>query len=214
MFGYDWPRLHAALNDFPAALLLVSVLFDLAGTILKRESLKTVGFWTLLTGVAGTAAAVVAGLLTEDVIDHSDPAHALMERHETFGLAVLGVFTVLGIWRLVRRGTWRPRELPFALAAGTVGVGLMVYTANLGGQLVFDHALGIPTARLGAVVTERGGEAHEHTPGEEHDMEMADSSMMDSASTRQDSANASRIDESKPHTHADSTAHTRKRAGN
>ena len=55
MFGYDWPRLHAALNDFPAALLLVSVLFDVAGAILKRESLKTVGFWTLLTGVAGTA---------------------------------------------------------------------------------------------------------------------------------------------------------------
>ena len=31
MFGYDWPRLHAALNDLPAALLLVAVLFDLAG---------------------------------------------------------------------------------------------------------------------------------------------------------------------------------------
>ena len=30
MFGYDWPRLHAALNDLPAALLLVAVLFDLA----------------------------------------------------------------------------------------------------------------------------------------------------------------------------------------
>ena len=29
MFGYDWPRLHAALNDLPAALLLVAVLFDL-----------------------------------------------------------------------------------------------------------------------------------------------------------------------------------------
>ena len=31
MLGYDWPRLHAALNDLPAALLLVAVLFDLAG---------------------------------------------------------------------------------------------------------------------------------------------------------------------------------------
>ena len=29
MLGYDWPRLHAALNDLPAALLLVAVLFDL-----------------------------------------------------------------------------------------------------------------------------------------------------------------------------------------
>lgn len=207
MFGYDWPRLHAAVNDFPATLLLVSVLFDIAGTVLKRETLKTVGFWTLLTGVTGTAAAVGAGLLTEDVIDHSDPAHALMERHEAFGLAVLAVFAVLAVWRLARRGTWRPRELPFALAVGVVGVALMVYTANLGGQLVFDHALGIPTARLGAVVTERGGEAHEHAPGEEHDMDMSDSTTGGSAA--RDSA-APRIDESKPHTHTDSNAHSRK----
>ncbi len=210
MFGYDWPRLHAALNDFPAALLLVSVLFDVAGALLKRETLKTVGFWTLLTGVAGTAAAVAAGLLTEDVIDHSDQAHALMERHETFGLTVLAVFAVLAVWRLVRRGTWRPRELPVALAVGAVGVGLMVYTAQLGGALVFDHALGIPTARLGAVEAERGGEAHEHAPGEEHDMEMADTTQADTAAARRDTATAVRRDESKPHTHTDSTAHTRK----
>jgi len=208
MFGYDWPRLHAALNDFPAALLLVSVVFDVAGAVLKRETLKTVGFWTLLTGVAGTAAAVGAGLLTEDVIEHSDQAHALMERHEAFGLAVLALFAVLAIWRLVRRGTWRPRELPVALAIGAVGVALMVYTANLGGQLVFDHALGIPTARLGAVESERGGEAHEHAPGAEHDMDMADTVKTDGAAGRRDTTAA--IDESRPHTHSDSTAHTRK----
>ena len=31
MLGYDWPRLHAALNDLPAALLLMAVLF--AGSV-------------------------------------------------------------------------------------------------------------------------------------------------------------------------------------
>src|SRR2546430_16921545 len=30
MFGYDWPRFHAAVNDLPAPLLLVTVLFDVA----------------------------------------------------------------------------------------------------------------------------------------------------------------------------------------
>ena len=28
MLGYDWPRLHAALNDLPTALLLTALLFD------------------------------------------------------------------------------------------------------------------------------------------------------------------------------------------
>jgi hypothetical protein len=36
MFGYDWPHLHAALNDLPAALLFVTVLFETAAWITKR----------------------------------------------------------------------------------------------------------------------------------------------------------------------------------
>jgi hypothetical protein len=31
--GYDWPRLHAALNDLPAALLVVAVAFEIIGLI-------------------------------------------------------------------------------------------------------------------------------------------------------------------------------------
>ena len=38
LFGYDWPSLHAALNDLPAALLFVTVLFDLAAWKTKRAS--------------------------------------------------------------------------------------------------------------------------------------------------------------------------------
>ena len=49
MLGYDWPRLHAALNDLPAALLLVAVLFDLAGAT-RRPALRVAGFWTLVVG--------------------------------------------------------------------------------------------------------------------------------------------------------------------
>ena len=40
MFGYDWPRLHAALNDLPAALLLVAVLFDILAAVTKRPSFR------------------------------------------------------------------------------------------------------------------------------------------------------------------------------
>jgi len=69
MFGYDLPRLHAALNDFPPALLLCAVLFDLAGWILRRESLIWAGIWTLWTGVIGGWAAVIAGELAEKKID-------------------------------------------------------------------------------------------------------------------------------------------------
>ena len=65
MLGYDWPRLHAALNDLPAALLLVAVLFDLAGAATQRPALRTAGFWTLIAGAVGGALAVISGLQAE-----------------------------------------------------------------------------------------------------------------------------------------------------
>jgi len=163
--GYDWPRLHAAVNDLPPALLPLSVLFDLLGIAFKRESLKAAAFWTLVFGVLGTGAAIVAGLMAEDVVQHSDQAHAIMETHETLAFIVLGIFGLLAMWRIVRRGVWNEKEQPIALTAGVIGVAILLYTASLGGKLVFDHGLGIPTGRLGAIAGERA--AHHHDEAEE-----------------------------------------------
>src|SRR6266566_697547 len=80
MLGYDWPRFHAAVNDFPAALLFVTVLFDIAAWLTKRDSLKSAALWTLWAGVTGGWVAVLAGLKAEDVIEHGEAGGA--EEHE------------------------------------------------------------------------------------------------------------------------------------
>jgi len=98
MLGYDWPRLHAALNDFPAALLLVTVLFDLAAWRTRRASLQAAAIWTLWAGVVGGWAAVLAGLQAEDAIEHGEAVHELMETHETLALVTMGVFSAVLIY--------------------------------------------------------------------------------------------------------------------
>jgi len=161
MFGYDAPRLHAALNDLPAALLLVAVVFDLLGAVLKRDSLKAAGFWTLVLGVLGTGGAIVSGLMAEDATPHGADAHAAMETHETLAFIVLTIFGILAAWRLLRRGVWSDKEQPVALTAGVIGVALLVVTGMVGGKLVFEHGVGIPTATLQSAIVERaagGGE--------------------------------------------------------
>ena len=42
MFGYDWPRLHAALNDLPTALLVTAVVFQLLALATRREAFREV----------------------------------------------------------------------------------------------------------------------------------------------------------------------------
>ena len=79
MFGYDWPRLHAALNDLPAALLLMAAHFELLGLATRREGFRHASFWTLVAGAIGGAAAVLSGLQAEEHIAHGEAVHRVME---------------------------------------------------------------------------------------------------------------------------------------
>lgn len=167
MFGYDWTRLHAALNDLPAALLLVAALFELLALATRKENFRQVSFWTLMVGAVGGVAAVLSGLQAEEGIAHGDAVHRVMETHELLAFITLGIFGVLSVWRIWRERRMGTTERSLALALALGGAGVLIATAQYGGRLVFDHAAGIPTEVLTAEMRERT-EGHEHSAGEEH----------------------------------------------
>jgi len=84
MFGYDAAHWHAVLNDLPAALLFVAVLFDVAAALTKRESLMWAGIWTLWAGVIGGWAAVVAVNSRRAPSSTGEAIHEIMEKHGTW----------------------------------------------------------------------------------------------------------------------------------
>src|SRR2546428_11231184 len=102
MFGYDWPRFHAAVNDLPAALLLVTVLFDVAAWLTKRDSLKAAALWTLWAGVIGGGGALLAGRPAEDALGHRGGDYQRMGTPRTPARTPTGGFTVRLVWRRVR----------------------------------------------------------------------------------------------------------------
>src|SRR6266498_2074297 len=154
MLGYDWTRLHAALNDLPAALLLASVLFDLASTVSRRPALRVAGFWMLVAGAVGGALAVVSGLLAEEHIAHGEAVHQIMKTHEKLAFVTLGVFAIVALWRVVRETKMGGTERAVTLTLSVGGMAVLIATAIYGGRLVFDHAAGIPTEVLEAEMHE------------------------------------------------------------
>jgi uncharacterized membrane protein len=161
IFGYDWPHLHAALNDIPAAVLLLAVLFDWGAWITKRESLHAAALWTLWAGTIGGWAAVLAGLQAEDAIDHGPAIHDLMDDHETLALVTMGVFTVVLAYKLFRRVNRSRGEELTLRALSLAGLVTLIWTARIGGQMYFEHAAGVPTAVFGPE-TENRALNHEH----------------------------------------------------
>jgi uncharacterized membrane protein len=174
MLGYDWPRLHAALNDLPTALLLTAVLFDVLALALKRPGFRQVSFWTLIVGAIGGAAAVLSGLQAEDHIEHGEAVHEIMETHEKLALITLGIFAVLALWRIFRERRMANPERLLVLVLSLGGLGVLFATANYGGRMVFEHAAAIPSA----VIQE---ELHERSEGHHHHGEEAESHESDAA---------------------------------
>ena len=173
--GYDAPRLHAVINDFPPALLVVGVFFELAYLFTKRESLRNAAYWSLIVGALTTGLAIFSGLRAEDAIQHGEAIHEIMETHERFAWITAGFFGVVALWRLLRETKMGRGERWAAALVGVVGLGFLVATGREGGEMVFDHAAGMNTAAMEAEIKNRAA-GHQHEEGEEDaDHEHADS---------------------------------------
>ena len=159
-------EIHAALNDLPVVLLILSVAFDIAGSLTKRESLKAAGFWTLVAGAAGALAALFSGLRAEATVEHGGTVHLVMERHETLAITVTVLFVLLAAWRIWRRGPMASKERQAYLAAVVFSALLVFWTAHVGATIVYRHGGGLPTDVLEGALEERTV-GHTHGPNEE-----------------------------------------------
>ena len=124
---------------------------------------------------------------------------------------MLVLFALLALWRVLRKGVWRPREQPVALTAGVIGVALLVYTAKLGGTLMFDHGLGIKADQMHEIMEQRSGEHHHHGEEEEGEHAPAGAPAQPGPAGADTAKAAAPADSGRTHRHADGTTHTHTR---
>ena len=182
---------HPFIVHLPLVALLLAVLFDVVAAWRsgpRWRDLATVLWWI---GLVGTVAAVVTGLLAYSRVDHSGPAHEAMTLHRNLALISSAILLLTAAWR------WRRPFSRAAAALGVVGAAGLAGVGYLGGDLVYRHAVGIPTAVLRQVRDERVGfDEDEMRPG-------ATSQDTLPAGPRQDSSRAA----TRPHTHAPGKEH-------
>jgi len=144
--------LHPTVVHFPIALLLTAALFDAVCLVFRRflwldragAALMTlggigVGAAYLTGGRAAETAAPVMGVAQGVLADHQDLA--LLTLYASGAAIALRLFvTYLGRHDLeVQLGIFRLAALVLVFAAAA----LLVLTAFHGGQLVYDHGIGV-----------------------------------------------------------------------
>jgi glucan phosphoethanolaminetransferase (alkaline phosphatase superfamily) len=138
----SWAHIHLALNHVPVIGLLIVLLLLAVATLRHSTELTRVSY-SLLVLLAATAVVVyLTGEPAEELIENLPGfSEALVEGHEevaliaTIGMVVLGLVALAGLIRFRPpriAPAWYGRAVLFlALLMG----GVMVWTANLGGQI-------------------------------------------------------------------------------
>ncbi len=156
-------NIHPMLVHFPIAFLLAFFVVDLLGTWAKKQQWRTIASFLLYFGTVAAAFTVAAGFIAADSVAHGDNVHAIMERHEHFGVSVLTLAAILSAWRLKSGGVIQGGANSFFLILAALLCGLMMLGADLGGLMVYHYGVAVD-----AVSVPDDGAMHEHEHEHEH----------------------------------------------
>jgi len=133
--------IHPIVVHFVIAMAVISVVFDLAGVLLRKPNLFEVSFWNLLFATGAIFVAIIFGQVEAGLANPYGASSEILNLHSTIGWSLAGVLSVLSGWRYVIRGR-DPRRLPLPfLAAGGLLVALVVVQVSLGNALIWTYGL-------------------------------------------------------------------------
>lgn len=151
-------NIHPLLVHFPLAFLTAFFVLDLAGTLAKKQHWRNVASWLLYFGSIATVFTVIAGFVAANSVAHGDDVHAIMERHEHFGVSVLSLAILLSAWRVKSGGVIQGGANGFFLLLATLLSVLLMLGADLGGLMVYHYGVAVDAA----TVHESGDMDHHH----------------------------------------------------
>ena len=138
LFGHP---VHPMLVVFPLGLLSTAVIFDVLYLVTGNDELAVVAFWAIAVGVVGGLLAAVFGLWDWLGIPKDTRAKQIGLVHGGGNVVVTGLFAVSWLLRLGDPTYLPDTLLPFVL--GVVGASLALFTAWLGGELVYRLRVGV-----------------------------------------------------------------------
>jgi len=153
----SFPSLHVMVVHFPIAFIAFAPLLDLACLVFRdRVWLDRAAAAMYLLGTLGAGAAYLLGEEAAEAIQTISPAaESVLADHEAqavITLVVLALATLIRLmvtWlgrddRRIKIGIFRLLALPAAIAA----LAMLALTADLGGQLVYHHGVGVKVESL------------------------------------------------------------------
>ncbi|MSP28762.1 MAG: DUF2231 domain-containing protein [Methylococcales bacterium] len=157
-------NIHPLLVHFPIAFLVVFFLFDVIACLAKKPQWREIASYLLYFGAIGTVFTVIAGFAAAYSVPHNDVVHAIMERHESFGISVLILAVSLSLWRLKKGALLTGGANTFFLILSGLMCALLALGTDLGGVMVYKYGTAVQL-----VQPQPASESNEHEHEHEHE---------------------------------------------
>lgn len=173
-------NIHPMLVHFPIAFLFGFFVLDVVGAFTYRQHWRAVASCFLYLGTVAAAVTVAAGFLAASTVEHGGNVHEIMERHEHFGLTILGLACVLSLWRLNVKNLICDMANSIFMMLSTALCLLLFLGADLGGLMVYKYGVAVEGVRqmshdhnavdapLQLLSPKHSDNEHEHTHASEH----------------------------------------------
>lgn len=130
-------ELHPSLVHTPLVLIPMATLYDLRASMKHRwRRPPSPGLWQA-AALSGLVAGFTGLASANEVKAGDEHTRGMMYRHGAGNAAILAGTLAMATWR-ARRG---PTQLQGAV--GLLMSGALLYTAYLGGKMVYDHGVGV-----------------------------------------------------------------------
>src|SRR5947209_5005299 len=132
--------IHPMLVAFPVALFVVSLVFDLFSKASANAMWAAAGWYCVLAGLIGGAAAAVPGII--DLFGAVPPASSARRRgylHGGLNVLVMALFIAVAAYR----GSSAAAPDGVSLALSGIGVVVLGISGWLGGTLVYRNQIGV-----------------------------------------------------------------------
>jgi len=139
-------QLHAQVDHFSVALLIVAVLIDLVASLAPtRIWLRYTALTLMILGAIAAGASFLTGGAEADRIWNAlgQPAKDVLKTHAQLGEYLAITFGVLAVWRILLQvaGFMAGSRMIYLIVA-IVAIIVLGYQSHLGGVLVYDYGAG------------------------------------------------------------------------
>ena len=136
-------NVHPLLVHFPIALFSVFFIADTLGGLFSKPAWRIFATPLLYLGTLTAILTVAAGLQAAYSAPHNDATHAIMLRHQAFGITVTVLALILSIRRLFAADSFIYTKTYGHFAISGLLVLCLTLGADLGGLMVYQHGVAV-----------------------------------------------------------------------